>query len=363
MTHEEYMKRAIELALQGTGWVNPNPVVGAVIVKDGRIIGEGYHRKYGDLHAERDALKNCTEDPAGADIYVTLEPCCHHGKQPPCTEALIEAKIARVFVGSGDPNPQVAGKGLEILKSHGIEVFTGICEKECRDINEIFFHYIESKTPFVVMKYAMTMDGKAATRTGASQWITGEPARIRVHQDRHKFAAIMVGRGTAEKDNPELTCRIPNGKNPVRIVCDSKLTLSTELKLVQTAKEVPTIIATCVDDKARWEEYEKFGCRILCTASENGHVDLKELKTRLGQEGIDSIYIESGETFGWACVESGIADKVHAYVGAKIFGGKEALSPVGGFGVSTPAEAFMLGNVKVSTYGDDILMEADIIKS
>ena len=193
MAEEQFMKRAIELAKQGSGWTAPNPLVGAVVVKNGRVIGEGYHRKYGELHAERNALAACSEDPAGATLYVTLEPCCHYGKTPPCTEIIIEKKIAKVVIGSRDPNPKVAGKGARILREHGIEVVEDYMREACDALNPVFFHYITTKTPYVVLKFAMTLDGKIATRTGASKWITGEAARNHVHQLRGRYAGILAG--------------------------------------------------------------------------------------------------------------------------------------------------------------------------
>lgn len=205
---EFYMARAVRLAKNGAGWVNPNPLVGAVIVKDGRVIGQGWHRAYGDLHAERHALANCTADPRGATIYVTLEPCCHTGKQPPCTEALIEAGIARVVMGSDDPNPEVAGRGVAQLQEAGVEVTRGVLTRECDELNHAFFHYIQTSRPYVILKYAMTLDGKIATRSGKSKWITGEAARRRVHEDRQRYAAVMVGVGTVLADDPLLTCRL-----------------------------------------------------------------------------------------------------------------------------------------------------------
>ena len=216
MTDEQLMLRAIELAKQGIGFVNPNPLVGAVIVKDGRIIGEGYHERCGGLHAERNALQNCTEDPRGAVMYVTLEPCCHQGKTPPCTEAVIAAGISKVFIGSDDPNPLVAGQGTEQLRAAGIEVVTGFCKAECDEINRVFFHYITTKTPFCVLKTAMTADGKSATRTGLSKWISGEESRRHVHETRKRVAGIMVGIGTVL--SAQLPCgkSEPSGKNRLR---------------------------------------------------------------------------------------------------------------------------------------------------
>ncbi len=248
---KEYMYRALKLAQRGCGWVSPNPLVGAVIVKEGRIIGEGYHEKYGGLHAERQALAACTENPAGADIYVTLEPCCHYGKQPPCVDALLEARIRRVVMGAPDPNPLVSGKGVDILQKNGVEVCQDVCREECDRINEVFFHYIRTNTPFVVMKYAMTLDGKIATCTGASQWITGETARNHVQQQRHRYRGIMAGVGTVLADDPMLTCRMEGGRNPVRIICDSHLRTPLSAKVVATAKAVPTVIATCCKDEEK----------------------------------------------------------------------------------------------------------------
>jgi diaminohydroxyphosphoribosylaminopyrimidine deaminase/5-amino-6-(5-phosphoribosylamino)uracil reductase len=248
---QEYMDLALELAEKGCGWVNPNPMVGAVIVKDNRIIGQGYHQRYGEFHAERNALASCKEDPRGATLYVTLEPCCHHGKTPPCTEAIIESGIARVVIASPDPNPLVAGEGVRILREHGVQVEEGLLREACDKLNKVFFHFIQTKTPYVVMKYAMTMDGKIATASGLSQWITGEVARSRVHTDRHRYQAIMVGVGTVLADDPLLTCRLPNGRNPIRVICDTHLRTPLDAQVVTTTESAATILATCCKDPAR----------------------------------------------------------------------------------------------------------------
>ena len=241
MTDRDYMTRAIELAEGGVGYTSPNPLVGAVIVKDGRIIGEGYHERYGSLHAERNAFASLKESAEGATIYVTLEPCCHHGKQPPCTEAIVENKIARVVIGSRDPNPLVSGKGTAYLREHGILVEEDFMREECDRLNPIFFHYITNKLPYVVMKYAMTLDGKIATVTGASKWISGEESRHMVHELRHKYRGIMVGIGTVLADDPMLNCRIEGLRSPVRIICDSHLAIPLESNICKTAKEYDTI--------------------------------------------------------------------------------------------------------------------------
>ena len=261
---EKYMRRAIELALKGTGYTDPNPRVGAVIVKDGRIIGEGYHERYGELHAERNALAHCTEDPSGSSVYVTLEPCCHHGKQPPCTDALIEAGVSEVIVGSPDPNPLVAGKGIEILRKAGINVTVDFLRAECDAINEMFFYYITKELPFVTMKYAMTLDGKIASATGKSRWISSPESRKVVHEMRAQHMAIMAGIGTVLADDPMLNVRDAEGLDPVRVICDTDLRTPLSSKVVTTASGedgnyrewLPkTIIATSVTDPEKIKPY------------------------------------------------------------------------------------------------------------
>lgn len=360
MTDREYMSLALTLAEKGCGFAAPNPMVGAVIVKDGRIIGEGYHERYGGLHAERNALKNCTESPRGADLYVTLEPCCHHGKQPPCVDAILEAGIGRVVVGSGDPNPLVAGKGIEILRSHGVMVEEHVLEEECMRLNEVFFHYIQTKLPYVVMKYAMTMDGKIAAYTGESKWITGEEARAHVQTQRHRYTAIMAGIGTVLADDPLLTCRMEGGRNPVRIICDTRLSTPLSSRIVKTEGEVRTILATCAEDDGRYAGYEKEGCQILKVEEKNGHVDLNALMAKLGEAGIDSILLEGGGTLNWSALESGIVKKVQAYIAPKLFGGETAKTPVGGTGFPSPDAGIKLKNSRILKLGEDFLIESEV---
>ena len=240
--NEKYMRHAINLAKTAAGHTNPNPMVGAVIVKDGRIIGLGCHERYGELHAERKALQQLTEPADGAEMYVTLEPCCHYGKQPPCTEAVIKSGIKRVIIGSADPNPKVAGKGVRQLRAAGIEVIEDFMREECDSINPVFFHYITRNIPYVALKYAMTADGRIATDAGKSMWITGEEARAHVHTLRNYYSGILAGIGTVLADDPLLTCRMPGGRNPVRIILDSDLRIPMESRLVQTAKETPLIV-------------------------------------------------------------------------------------------------------------------------
>ena len=360
MTDETYMRRAIVLAERGAGWTSPNPMVGAVIVKDGRIIGKGWHRRYGEAHAERNALQSCTESPVGAVLYVTLEPCCHHGKQPPCTDAILEAGIRRVAVGSGDPNPLVAGKGVELLRSHGVTVDTGVLKEECDALNPVFFHFIQTKRPYVVIKYAMTMDGKIATRTGDSQWITGEAARQRVHQDRHRYSAIMAGVGTVLADDPLLTCRMEGGKNPVRVICDSHLRTPPDSRIVCTAREVPTILAAAAPPPERRKALEDAGCQVWDLPGPEGRVDLNALMDRLGAQDIDSVLLEGGGALNWAALHSGIVQKVQTYIAPKLFGGTAAKSPIAGLGVETPAQAVRLVRTTVTQIGEDFLLESEV---
>lgn len=356
----QYMKMALELAQKGMGFTAPNPMVGAVIVKNGRIIGQGYHRKYGELHAEREALAACTEEPEGASIYVTLEPCCHYGKQPPCVNAILEAGIRRVIIGSSDPNPLVAGKGIRILKDHGIEVTENILKEECDKLNEAFFYYIQNKKPYVVMKYAMTMDGKIAAYTGESKWVTGEAARIHVQEQRLKYTGIMVGVGTVLADDPMLTCRLENSRNPVRIICDSHLRTPLTSKIVRTAETIPTILASSSKDQQKIKNYEELGCQVLYVPEKNGHIDLNRLMELLGAAKIDSILLEGGGSLNWSALESGIVQKVQTYIAPKLFGGEEAKTPVEGKGFPDPASAVLLKNSEMIRLGDDFLIESEV---
>ncbi|MDY4954322.1 MAG: bifunctional diaminohydroxyphosphoribosylaminopyrimidine deaminase/5-amino-6-(5-phosphoribosylamino)uracil reductase RibD [Candidatus Onthomonas sp.] len=360
MTDSEYMHLALQLARKGAGRVSPNPMVGAVIVKDGVVIGQGYHQQYGGLHAERNALAACTAPPQGATLYVTLEPCCHYGKTPPCTEAILENGIARVVIGSDDPNPLVAGKGIEILRSHGVQVTTHVLQAECDKLNEVFFHFIQSKTPYVVMKYAMTLDGKIATKTGASQWITGEIARRRVHEDRNRYSAIMAGVGTVLADNPQLTCRIEGGRNPVRIICDTHLRTPLTAQVVTTANSIPTILATSEPNPACHQPYLDAGCQVVTVPQRDGHLDLNALMEALGAQNIDSILLEGGGTLNWTALQSGIVQKVQAYVAPKLFGGT-AKNPVMGLGVELPDQAVQLTSPTVTRLGEDLLLESEVI--
>lgn len=382
---EKYMTRAIEIAKKGIGWANPNPLVGAVIVKNDKIIGEGAHLKYGSLHAERNAIlsakDNIEKDDKidsleGSTIYVTLEPCCHHGKTPPCTEAIIDNKIKRVVIGSRDPNPKVSGKGVKILREAGIEVRTDFLKEECDLLNDIFFHYIKNKRPYVLMKYAMTADGKIATSTGKSKWITSALAREYVQEIRHKYMGIMVGIGTVLADDPLLNCRaknISNPRHPIRIICDSNLRIPIDSNIVKTASRYETILV--IADKnlnmgevvaediklSTTEKGEKLNflldkkIKILNIFDKNNtRIDLNSLMKYLGEEGMDSILLEGGGILNESALESGIVNEIMSFISPKIFGGG-GKTPVSGDGIDEPSDAIKLSIKDIKMIGDDIL--------
>lgn len=358
----KFMEQAIELAKKGEGFVSPNPLVGAVIVKDGRVIGSGYHERYGSLHAERNALAACSESPEGADMYVTLEPCCHHGKTPPCTDAIIESGIRRVFIGMTDPNPKVGGQGIQLLEEAGIIIEIGVMEEKCIALNPIFLHYIRYKTPYVAMKFAMTLDGKIATAAGASRWITGESARAHVHQLRHRYSAIMVGIGTVIADDPMLDCRMSGGKNPVRIICDSYLRIPENSQILKTAREIPTWVLTQSKEQRRINGLIMQGCKVIHITPLSGkeEIDLKTAMVILGKAGIDSILLEGGSRMNFSALESGIVQKIHAYIAPKIFGGQTAMTPVGGRGIGEITDAFQLKRETITILDEDILLEYEV---
>lgn len=356
MTDQNYMLQAIQLAKQGEGWTNPNPMVGAVIVKNGRIIGKGYHKKCGELHAERNAIASLTESAEGATIYVTLEPCCHYGKTPPCTEAIIEQKIKRVVIGSRDPNPKVSGKGIKMLQEAGIEVIEDFMREECDRLNPVFFHYITTKTPYVVMKYAMTLDGKIATKTGASKWITGEAARAEVQHMRHRYMGIMAGIGTVIADDPMLNVRVEGWKSPIRILCDSGLRIPLDGQIVKSAGKYRTIVAYADSEntEAKRKRLHEMGVETICCPDENNQVDLKKLMKYLGEEGIDSILLEGGGTLNDSALRAGIVQEVQAFIAPKLFGGMNSKTPVEGIGVRFPSEAVKLKCTDICQIGEDI---------
>ncbi|MPQ33128.1 bifunctional diaminohydroxyphosphoribosylaminopyrimidine deaminase/5-amino-6-(5-phosphoribosylamino)uracil reductase RibD [Clostridium estertheticum] len=360
-----YMKKALELSKKAVGFVNPNPLVGAVIVKDNKIIGEGYHEHFGGPHAEVNAFKNATEDVEGATMYVTLEPCAHYGKTPPCAEAIVKNKIAKVIVGMIDPNPLVAGKGVEILRKAGIEVTTGIIENEIRKTNEIFIKYITTKKPFCIMKTAMTLDGKIATTTGDSKWISNEKSRAYVHQLRNRVAGIMVGIGTVLSDNPELTTR-REGKistNPIRIIIDSTAKIPLDSKVLKCDEKTKTIIVTTkFASDTKICAIKQKGAEVIVTPSKNNKVDLSYLMEALGDKGMDGILLEGGSTLNYSALDEGIVDKVITFISPKIFGGTSGKTTVGGKGINLVKDSIMLQDTQVSRFDEDIMIEAYVKK-
>ena len=357
-----WMRRAMELAQRGEGAVNPNPLVGAVVVRDGRPIGEGWHERWGGLHAERNALKGCTEPTAGATMYVTLEPCCHYGKTPPCTAAVIGAGIARVVVGLKDPNPLVAGQGIARLAAAGIRVDCGLLEEELRWQNRIFLKYITERRPWVLLKAAMTLDGKIAARTGDSRWVTGAQARMRVHEMRRRHMAILAGIGTVEADDPMLNCRLEGDpRQPVRIVADSSARLSPDSRLAATARDFRTVVAhTARADVRNLERLRAAGVETWCCAEEEGHLAVGDLLRRMGEAGLDSLLLEGGGTLNESFLRSGFVDEAAFFIAPKFIGGSGAKTPVEGRGFDRMAEAVELERVAVERIGSDVLITGKV---
>ena len=358
-----FLREAMALAQQGEGAVNPNPLVGALVVRNHEVVAQGYHARYGDLHAERNAFRDADSrgvDCVGTTMYVTLEPCCHHGKQPPCTEAIIEHKISRVVVGLLDPNPLVAGKGIRQLVEAGIEVEVidqaSDLAQEMKLQNRVFLRYITEKRPWVVAKYAMTLDGKICTRTGDSQWISGPESRARVHRLRKQLTAILCGIGTVLADDPMLNTRIadePEARNPIRIVLDRQLRIPLESQLVRTAGQIETIVVhatTALEQTEKITQLKRQSVKVWCCDT------LKELMYKCGEERIDSILVEGGGTINEAFLQAGLIDEVYAFVAPKIIGGKEAKTPVEGLGFEKLSEALLLNNIKVEMCGSDVLI-------
>lgn len=355
--NEKYMRLAMQLAGNAIGRTSPNPLVGAVIVKDNRVVGCGWHRKAGTPHAEVHALNQAGELAQGADVYVTLEPCAHYGKTPPCAKALVEAKVKNVYGGLLDVNPKVAGKGFKILEDAGIHVEYGFLQDELRKQNEVFFKWIEHKKPFVVLKAAMTLDGKIATATGQSKWITNETSRAYGYKLRDIYDGIMVGINTVIEDNPMLTARVDGGKNPIRIVVDSSLKIDINANVVQD-KSTKTIIATT--DKADKDKILKLQAQdvdvIVVDKDKNDKVDIEKLLDILGQQNICSILVEGGATLSGSFVAKKLVDKVYFFIAPKIIGGKEAKTPVAGTGILNLQEALALKDIQIEKLEEDILI-------
>ena len=354
---EKYMRLAMQLAGNAIGRTSPNPLVGAVIVKDNRVVGCGWHRKAGTPHAEVHALNQAGELAQGADVYVTLEPCAHYGKTPSCAKALVEAKVKNVYGGLLDVNPKVAGKGFKILEDAGIHVEYGFLQDELRKQNEVFFKWIEHKKPFVVLKAAMTLDGKIATATGQSKWITNETSRAYGYKLRDIYDGIMVGINTVIEDNPMLTARVDGGKSPIRIVVDSSLRIDINANVVQD-KSAKTIVATT--DKADKDKILKLQAQdvdvIVVDKDKNDKVDIEKLLDILGQQNICSILVEGGATLSGSFVAKKLVDKVYFFIAPKIIGGKEAKTPVAGTGILNLQEALTLKDIQIEKLEEDILI-------
>ena len=371
----EYMQRAIALAKKGAGFVNPNPMVGCVVVKDNEIIAEGYHEYYGGLHAERNALTHTTADCKGATLYVTLEPCCHHGKTPPCTDIIIEKGIKKVVVGLLDPNPLVSGNGISILQNAGIEVVTGVEADKIKELNKVFLKYIKTKRPYVILKTAMTLDGKIASYTGDSKWITNDKSRQLVHKLRSEMMGIVAGIGTVKADNPMLNCRLEGQqttdnrqqsvRQPIRIIVDTKASISLDSNIVKTANEYRTILAvgqqsTVNSQQSKINELESFNVEILQCEEKDGRVDINDLMIKLGEKGIDSLLLEGGSCLNAAFLEAGCVDEVYAFIAPKIIGGEHSKSPIGGKGIELMKDAITFDKVEIEQIENDILIKCRV---
>lgn len=361
--HEKYMEIAIDLARRGRGKVSPNPMVGAIIVKEDKIIGKGYHMKYGENHAEINALENATESVENATMYVTLEPCSHYGKTPPCVDVIIKNKISKVVIGSLDPNPLVSGKSVKKLRENNIEVIIGVLEEQCIKLNEVFIKYISTNMPFVIMKCAMSLDGKIATSSGESKWISCEESRKDVHKLRGEVSGIMVGIDTVIKDDPQLTCRIENLKSPIRIIVDTNLRVPIESKVITDLSTSKTIIATANNaDKEKINLLKNHGVEILVCNKKNEKVDLVDLMKKLGKLNIDSILLEGGATLNYSALEANVVDKIQFYIAPKIIGGGNSKTPVGGSGIGELKDAYKIKELNTRMIDEDIFLECYIDK-
>lgn len=360
------MKTALSLARRGAGRTSPNPMVGSVLVKRGKIVGKGYHRAVGKPHAEIEALSLAGKRARGSTLYVTLEPCCHEGRTPPCTDALIEAGVREVVVAMDDPNPMVAGKGLEILQGAGIKITRGVLEEKARELNEAYVKYITTGLPFVVLKAGMSLDGKIGTCSGESRWITGEASRGYVHRLRAVSDAIMVGIETVLKDDPLLTARPDKekGRDPVRVIVDSKLRVPLSARIFNPLSDTQVVVATTGSaeaKKVRGLEAIK-GVRVLALDGPGGRVDLSRLMKSLGEMSITSLLVEGGAEVNASLLEGGLVDKVMFFLSPMIIGGKASPGVVGGRGAVTLSDAIRLANARLRRLGQDMLVEGYIIK-
>jgi len=348
---EQFMRTALKLAARGRGRTAPNPMVGAVVVSAGRVVGQGWHRRAGEPHAEVLALRQAGEAAKGATLYVSLEPCCHHGRTPPCTDAILAAGVSRVVAAMQDPFPKVAGGGFAQLRGAGVEVATGVLDEEARELNRAFIRAVETGLPWVTLKMAMTLDGKIATRTGDSRWVTGETARRFVHGLRNQCDAVMVGIGTVRADDPLLTCRLHRGRNPLRVVVDARAELPLTSRLAQTARGTPTLLA--VSQEAEITHLEAAAIEVERIPSVEGRVDIAALLRRLVERGIHSVLCEGGAVLAGSLLDARLVDDVVWFIAPKLVGG-EGPGPVAGGGVERMAEAFRIEKPRIRRYGEDL---------
>lgn len=353
------MMECLHLAQKGGGYVSPNPMVGAVLVKNGKVIGRGYHKYFGGPHAEVNAIRSASTSVAGATLYVNLEPCNFYGKTPPCTDLIIKSKIKKVIVGTLDPNPFVAGKGVRQLRKNGIEVVTGVLEQECRKLNEAFFKFITTHLPFVTLKIAQTLDGKIADITGKSKWLTNKKSRTIVHTLRSQYDAVLVGAGTVNKDNPQLTVRNVKGRNPLRVIIDRHFTVNPNAKVF--SGESPTIIFTSErqlrKNRTKGMKLEKRGVEIIpMNDSKNGAYNLKKVLSTLGSRGIASVLVEGGATIFSMFLDQQLADKLIIFIAPKIFGG--GLPAFSKLHPKRLGKEIQVSNISVQKIDDDVLIEA-----
>jgi diaminohydroxyphosphoribosylaminopyrimidine deaminase/5-amino-6-(5-phosphoribosylamino)uracil reductase len=354
---EQHMTLALRLARRGLGKVSPNPLVGAVIVKGGRVIARGYHKVFGGDHAEVDAFKNAVEDVGGATLYVTLEPCCHWGKTPPCTDAIIKAKIARVVVGMLDPFPEMRGKSIELLHRHGIKTTVGVMETDCRSLNEVYLKWVTTGLPYVTVKWAQTLDGKISTPQGGSPYISSPESLKLAHKLRATHDAILVGVNTVIKDNPELTTRLVKGRNPVRVVLDSHLRIPLDSKVLMNQSAAKTLIAaTPSAPKEKLAALKKMGIEVLTLPPDStGRVDLKALLKTLAQRQISSVLVEGGAEVITSFLRLALADKIIAIIAPRLMGaGTDA---VGKLNIIYISQTLKLNFTKVYRSGEDIVVE------
>ncbi|MCS1350857.1 bifunctional diaminohydroxyphosphoribosylaminopyrimidine deaminase/5-amino-6-(5-phosphoribosylamino)uracil reductase RibD [Mechercharimyces sp. CAU 1602] len=359
---EEWMRLALTLAQSAEGYTSPNPMVGAVIVKEGRLVGSGAHLRAGTAHAEVHALAMAGAEAEGSTLYVTLEPCSHHGRTPPCTDAVIKAKVAKVVIAVQDNDERVSGSGIERLRQAGIEVEVGLLATESRQLNEAYFHHRRTGRPLVTLKTAMTLDGKIATSSGDSKWISNEESRAAVHLMRHRMDAIMVGIGTVLTDRPQLTARLPQGgKNPVRIIVDSKLQIPLDTPVADTSVAETWVYCTATADPRKRTQLQERGVKVF-TCGEGVQVDLPKLMEHLGEHNILSVLVEGGGTLNGSLLMEDVIDRVVTFIAPKLVGGANSLSPIGGEGISNMDDAVTISNIRVQSLADDVMISGEVCK-